>query len=65
MKVISERWTGGRSDMRGRQLVRGLVIRLGTQICFPFFVSERVQEIGDGGDRSQRSGFDDGALYGG
>ena len=65
LKVSSERWRGGRSGMRGRRIVRGLVIRLGTQLGFPFFVSGRMQEIGDGGGRSRRSGFGGGELYGG
>ena len=45
LKVSSEKWRGGRSGTMGRWLVRGLVIGLGTQLGFPFFVSGRVQEI--------------------
>ena len=51
----------------GRRLVsvRGIVVGLGTDLGFRFFVSGRVQDIGDGGGRSRRSGFSGGESYGG
>ena len=51
--------------MRERQLIRGLVIRLGAQIRFLFFVSGRVQEIRDTSGRSRRSGFGGWLSHGG